>query len=144
MEGRRKLRTLNTITELQRSVGLAHSVDCLVRIFSHSCFSHSFFLPQLLKVVSAHGFCFIVGIVLINNHFIFHPFLSVEKARNFYVIARIMFVKLVFCIISTILCITSLFWIKYSRMDQIKVFKGCLPHILLGPFLNTFSYLLII
>ena len=26
---------------------------------------------------------------------------------------------------------------KYSRMDQVKLFKGCLPQILLGPFLNT-------
>ena len=26
---------------------------------------------------------------------------------------------------------------KYSRKDQVKFFKGCLPQILLGPFLNT-------
>ena len=26
---------------------------------------------------------------------------------------------------------------KYSRMDQVKFFKGCLPQILLGPILNT-------
>ena len=25
----------------------------------------------------------------------------------------------------------------YSRMDQVKFFKDCLPQILLGPFLNT-------
>ena len=31
---------------------------------------------------------------------------------------------------------------KYSRMDQGKVFKGCLPQILLGPFLNTLSQIL--
>ena len=38
---------------------------------------------------------------------------------------------------------------KYSRMDQIKFvegtlykfFKGCLPQILLGPFLNTLSHI---
>ena len=30
---------------------------------------------------------------------------------------------------------------KYSRMDQVKFFKGCLPQILLGPFLNTLSHL---
>ena len=30
---------------------------------------------------------------------------------------------------------------KHSRMDQIKVFKGFLPQILLGPFLNTLSHL---
>ena len=33
------------------------------------------------------------------------------------------------------------FGIKCSRMDQLKSFKGCLPQILLGPFLNTLSYL---
>ena len=33
---------------------------------------------------------------------------------------------------------------KYSRMDQVKVFKGRLPQILLGPFLNTLSYLKVI
>ena len=29
---------------------------------------------------------------------------------------------------------------KYSRMDQVKFFKGCFPQILLGPFLNTLSH----
>ena len=33
---------------------------------------------------------------------------------------------------------------KYSRMDQTRFFKGCLPQILLGPFLNTWTQLLII
>ena len=28
---------------------------------------------------------------------------------------------------------------KYSRIDQVKFFKGCLPQFLLGPFLNTLS-----
>ena len=28
---------------------------------------------------------------------------------------------------------------KYSRMDQV-IFKGCIPQILLGPFLNTLSH----
>ena len=28
---------------------------------------------------------------------------------------------------------------KYSRVDQIKYFKGCLQQILLGPLLNTLS-----
>ena len=28
---------------------------------------------------------------------------------------------------------------RYSRMDQVKIFKGCLPQILLGPFLNTLT-----
>ena len=31
---------------------------------------------------------------------------------------------------------------KYSKMDQVKFFKGCLPQILLGPFLKTLSQLL--
>ena len=30
---------------------------------------------------------------------------------------------------------------KYSRMDQVKFFKDCLPHISLGPFLNALSHL---
>ena len=30
---------------------------------------------------------------------------------------------------------------KPSRMDQVKFFKGCLPQILLGPFLNTLSHM---
>ena len=29
--------------------------------------------------------------------------------------------------------------IKYSRMDHVNFFKGCLPQILLDPFLNTLS-----
>ena len=34
-----------------------------------------------------------------------------------------------------------LFGTKYSRMDQLNFFKGCLPQITLGPFLNTLSHL---
>ena len=30
---------------------------------------------------------------------------------------------------------------KYLRMDQVKNFKGCLPQILLGLFVNTLSYI---
>ena len=30
---------------------------------------------------------------------------------------------------------------KYSRMDQVKFFKCCLPLILLGPFLNNLSHI---
>ena len=37
--------------------------------------------------------------------------------------------------------IGEVFGKKYSRMDQVKVFKGCLSKILLGPFLNTLSLL---
>ena len=33
------------------------------------------------------------------------------------------------------------FGTKYSRMDQVKFFKGCLPQILLGPFLNALTHL---
>ena len=29
----------------------------------------------------------------------------------------------------------------YSRMDQVKLFKGCLPQILIGPFLNTLTHI---
>ena len=32
---------------------------------------------------------------------------------------------------------------KYSRMDQVNSFKGCLPQILLGPFLNILIYIYI-
>ena len=35
----------------------------------------------------------------------------------------------------------SVYGTKYLRVDQIKIFKGCLPQILLGPLLKTFSYL---
>ena len=31
----------------------------------------------------------------------------------------------------------------YLRMDQIKYFKGCLPQILLAPFFNTLSHVII-
>ena len=34
-----------------------------------------------------------------------------------------------------------LFVAMYSRLDQVKSFKSCLPHILLGPLLNTLSHL---
>ena len=33
---------------------------------------------------------------------------------------------------------------RYSRMDQVKFFKGCLPQILLGPFLNTSTQIKIV
>ena len=29
---------------------------------------------------------------------------------------------------------------KYSRIDQVKFFKGCLPQFVLEPFLNTLSH----
>ena len=34
-----------------------------------------------------------------------------------------------------------IFGTKYSRMDQVKFFKGFLPQISPGPFLNTLSHL---
>ena len=37
----------------------------------------------------------------------------------------------------------STFGTKYS-MDQVKFFKGCLPQILLGPFLKNLSYVMVI
>ena len=30
---------------------------------------------------------------------------------------------------------------KYSKMDTLKFFKGCLPLVSLGPFLNTLSHI---
>ena len=30
---------------------------------------------------------------------------------------------------------------KYSRMDQVNFFKGCLSQILLGPFMNTLFHI---
>ena len=30
---------------------------------------------------------------------------------------------------------------RYSRKDQEKIFKGCLPQILLSPFLNTLAHI---
>ena len=35
----------------------------------------------------------------------------------------------------------EIYGIKYSRMDQVKFFKGCLPQILFGPILNTLSHI---
>ena len=32
---------------------------------------------------------------------------------------------------------------KYSRMGQVKFFKGCLSQILLGPFLNTLPQIIV-
>ena len=29
--------------------------------------------------------------------------------------------------------------LRYSRMDRVKFFNGCLPQIFLGPFLNTLT-----
>ena len=37
-----------------------------------------------------------------------------------------------------------IYWSSYSRMDQVKLFKGCLPQISLGPFLNTLTHIIII
>ena len=37
--------------------------------------------------------------------------------------------------------IFSAFELKNCRIDQVKFFKGCLPHIVFGPFLNTLSHL---
>ena len=37
--------------------------------------------------------------------------------------------------------ITKTYVTLYSKMDQIKFFKGCLPHILLGQFLNALSHM---
>ena len=36
----------------------------------------------------------------------------------------------------------TIYGTKYSRMDQVKFSKGCLPQILLGPFLNTWILLI--
>ena len=36
----------------------------------------------------------------------------------------------------------SLFGTRYSRIDQVKFFKGCLPQMLLGPFLDILFHLL--
>ena len=32
---------------------------------------------------------------------------------------------------------TTIYGTKYSKIDQVKFFKGCLPQISLGPFLNA-------
>ena len=37
--------------------------------------------------------------------------------------------------------ITISYGTKYSRVDQVKFFKDCLPKILLGPLLNTVSHI---
>ena len=33
------------------------------------------------------------------------------------------------------------YWTKYSRMAQVTFFKGYLPQILLGPFVETLSHI---
>ena len=38
----------------------------------------------------------------------------------------------------------STYGTKYSRMDQVKFSKGCLPQIIHGPFLNTFSHMYVL
>ena len=40
------------------------------------------------------------------------------------------------------LILKGVFGAKCSRTDKENVFKGCLPQILLGPFLNTLSHLI--
>ena len=35
----------------------------------------------------------------------------------------------------------SIYGAKYSIMDRVKFFKGCLPQTLLGPLLNTLTYI---
>ena len=39
---------------------------------------------------------------------------------------------------------SAIFGSRYSKMDQTKFFKSCLPQILLGPFLNTLIHLYLI
>ena len=47
-----------------------------------------------------------------------------------------------FLVCSFLSCIsTPVYWTKYSRMDQVEFFKGCLPQISFGPFLNTLSHI---
>ena len=38
----------------------------------------------------------------------------------------------------------STYGTKYSRMDQVKFSKGCLPQIIHGPFLNTSSHMYVL
>ena len=46
-----------------------------------------------------------------------------------------------FCLVSRLRIFPqTTFGSRYSRMDQVKFFKGCLPQILLGPFLNTLTH----
>ena len=35
----------------------------------------------------------------------------------------------------------TIYGTKYSKMNQVKSFKGCLPQIPLGPFLNTLTHM---
>ena len=37
---------------------------------------------------------------------------------------------------------TATYGTKYSRMDEVKFFKGCLSQILRGPFLNTLPHII--
>ena len=62
------------------------------------------------------------------------------KILTFYIIMTQTFKMLLFKL-------HDLFWIiyvtKHSTMDQVKVFKGYLPQILLGSFLNTLSHMIL-
>ena len=60
-----------------------------------------------------------------------------------YVIPRLVQVKIgeYFIFVPIQVLKISTYGTKYSRMDQVKFFKGCLPQILLGPFLNILSHI---
>ena len=38
-------------------------------------------------------------------------------------------------------CLQTTHGSRYSRMNQVKYFKGCIPQILLAPFLNTLIHI---
>ena len=50
-------------------------------------------------------------------------------------------VSLLFLIYKNDLSTGKPFGSRYSRMDKVKFLKGCLPQILLDPFLNTLTHL---
>ena len=39
--------------------------------------------------------------------------------------------------------ICSLYGSRYSRIDQVNFFNGCLSQILIGPFLNSLTHMLV-
>ena len=89
-------------------------------------------MPRLLKISS-------ISVINSFSHFssVLKVFFTVNNILRFGIRIKniIDFLEKIF---------EGLYGSKYSRMDQVKFFKDCLPHILLGPFLNTFTHIKIL
>ena len=103
-----------------------------------------------------HGIISLISIQILCNTIQAKPNLcKISRLISHFLLStlqrRLSFLKAHSVTIFVILLTCSLNETKYSRMDKVKadhslkrpytfkVFKGCLPQILLGPFLNTLS-----